>query len=176
MKVGTKPPSLARRVVLDMPTAGWRRPNEKCGGRKPPGEDDMELLTRAIAHPWLCDMMGHLTTRFYVGMFDDASYVLLSRSTGWSGDDPVWSGLGWADVRNEVEYKDEVPAGALVEIFGTITRVGTSSMETRYEMRRASSGALAATLAAKTVFFDLKQRKATPLTDAMRRGIERFAG
>lgn len=140
----------------------------------PPGKDKMELLTRAIAHPWLCDMMGHLTTRFYVGMFDDASYVLLSRSTGWSGDDPAWAGMGWADVRNEVDYKDEVPAGALVEIFGTITKVGNSSLEARYEMRRASSGALAATLAGKTVFFDLKQRKATPLTETMRQGIDRF--
>jgi acyl-CoA thioester hydrolase len=136
----------------------------------------MELLTRAIAQPWLCDMMGHLTTRFYVGMFDDASYVLLSRSTGWNGDDPAWAGFGWADVRNEVEYKDEVPAGALVEIFGTITKVGNSSLDTRYEMRRASTGGLAATLAAKTVFFDLKQRKASLLTEPMRKGIERFLG
>jgi acyl-CoA thioester hydrolase len=83
---------------------------------------------------------------------------------------------GWADVRHEIEYKDEVPAGALVEIFGTITRVGNSSLETRYEMRRASTGAVAATILAKTVFFDLKQRKASPLTEAMRQGIERFLG
>jgi len=135
----------------------------------------MELLTRAIAHPWLCDMMGHLTTRYYLGMFDDASYVLLSR-TGWNGDDPDWAGKGWADVRNEIEYKDEVPAGALVEIFGTVTKIGNSSLETRYEMRRASTGALAATLAAKTVFFDLKLRKATPLTDRMRENLQRLLG
>jgi len=27
-----------------------------------------------VAHPWLCDSMGHLTSRHYVAMFDDASY------------------------------------------------------------------------------------------------------
>ena len=26
----------------------------------------------AVVHPWLCDAMGHLTTRHYLGMFDDA--------------------------------------------------------------------------------------------------------
>jgi acyl-CoA thioester hydrolase len=143
---------------------------------QPPGEEEMELMIRAVVHPWLCDMMGHLTTRHYVGMFDDAAYALFAQATGWNADDPAFAGMGWADVRHEIEYKDEVPAGALVEIFGTITRVGNSSLETRYEMRRASTGAVAATILAKTVFFDLKQRKASPLTEAMRQGIERFLG
>ena len=43
-------------------------------------------------------------------------------------------------------------------------------------MRRASTGGLSATLVAKTVFFDLKLRKATPLTDAMRENIQRLLG
>ena len=33
---------------------------------------------RGVVHPWLCDAMGHLTTRHYVGMFDDAGYHLLA--------------------------------------------------------------------------------------------------
>ena len=37
--------------------------------------------------------MGHLTTRHYMAMFDDASYVLLSEATGWSPNDPEWAGL-----------------------------------------------------------------------------------
>lgn len=33
---------------------------------------------KGIAHPWLCDIMGHLNTRNYMAMFDNASMYFLS--------------------------------------------------------------------------------------------------
>ena len=52
----------------------------------------MISVQKCVAHPWMCDVLGHLTTRFYVGMFDDASYHLLHAVFGWTGasdDTPV---------------------------------------------------------------------------------------
>lgn len=132
----------------------------------------MILLSRSIVHPWLCDMMGHLTTRHYMAMFDDASYVLLSEATGWSPNDPEWAGLGWADVHQEIDYKDELPAGTIVEVTGGVKRIGSSSMETCFEMRRMNGKSLSAVMAAKTVFFDLSLRKAKPFTESMRARAE----
>jgi acyl-CoA thioester hydrolase len=127
----------------------------------------MILLTRSVVHPWLCDLMGHLTTRHYMAIFDDASYVLLSR-TGWSATEPEWAGKGWADVRHEIDYVAEVSAGTVVEIHGTVTKVGRTSIDSTMEMRKLHNGEVAAKLVAKTVFFDLAARKATPITDEMR--------
>jgi len=34
--------------------------------------EDVEIIVvnKSMAHPWECDVKGHLTTRFYVAMFD----------------------------------------------------------------------------------------------------------
>ena len=37
----------------------------------------MMVVNKAVAHPWECDVIGHLTTRFFVAMFDGASYHFL---------------------------------------------------------------------------------------------------
>ena len=44
----------------------------------------MYLLYKGIVHPWLCDVMGHMNVRHYMGMFDDASLQLLVETTGWN--------------------------------------------------------------------------------------------
>ena len=33
---------------------------------------------RGVVYPWLCDSMGHMTTRHYTAMFDDASYHMFA--------------------------------------------------------------------------------------------------
>lgn len=40
---------------------------------------------RGVVHPWLCDAMGHLTTRHYLAMFDDAIYHLYQQVFGYAG-------------------------------------------------------------------------------------------
>jgi len=37
----------------------------------------MVLVQKNVAHPWMCDILGHMTTRHYVAMFDDAAYHML---------------------------------------------------------------------------------------------------
>lgn len=131
----------------------------------------MRTLYKGVVHPWLCDAMGHLTTRHYMAMFDDASWQLLAEATGWSPDAPEFRGRGWADVRHEIDYRAELHAGALVRIEGRVTALGNTSLDTLYEMRCATTGTLAASMRAKTVFFDLETRRAIPLGDAMRSRI-----
>ncbi|MGD9914476.1 MAG: acyl-CoA thioesterase [Rhizobiaceae bacterium] len=128
----------------------------------------MILLTRAVVHPWLCDMMGHLTTRHYMGIFDDATYVLFGKATGWMPNDANWAGKGWADVRHEIDYVAELSAGTTVEVHGAVGKIGRTSMEYSLDVRSFPRGEVAARLGGKSVFFDLVARKATPITDAMR--------
>jgi acyl-CoA thioester hydrolase len=128
----------------------------------------MYLLHKGIVHPWLCDVMGHMNVRHYMGMFDDASFQLLAEATGWFPSAKDWQGKGWADVRHEIDYQGELYAGALVEIEGGITKIGNSSFTASFVMKNKMTGEKAATMTAKVVFFDLEARCSMSLTHDIR--------
>lgn len=125
---------------------------------------------RGVVHPWLCDQMGHMTTRHYVAMFDDASYHLLAAI----GFTPAHldRGVGFADVRMTIEYRAELRAGTLVVVTGEVTRVDERSMTARYEMAALPDLAVAAELELVTVQFDLAARRAIPLLPEIRTGAK----
>jgi acyl-CoA thioester hydrolase len=123
---------------------------------------------KGVCHPWLCDSMGHLTTRHYMAMFDDASYHFLNRVFGWSGTDSQKNNVGWADVKHTIEYLLEVRSGQLLDITGVLSKVGGKSITVSYEMRECESNKIVATLTSISVLFDTEAREAISLTDDMR--------
>jgi len=128
----------------------------------------MMIVNKAVAHPWLCDIMGHLTTRHYVAMFDDASYHFLFNVFGWSGATDDSGGMGWVDVRHIIEYKAEVAAGDVLEVQASMVKIGSKSLTARYEMINLGNDELAATLECIYVLFDMKGRHSLALTDQLR--------
>jgi acyl-CoA thioester hydrolase len=126
---------------------------------------------RTVAHPWQCDVMGHLSTPNYLAIFDIASYHLFA-AAGASPSRTVPAGLGWADVRHEIEYKTEIKAGALLRVQSATVRVGGKSVTHRHELRDVDDDGLRATLLATTVAFDLQARAAVPIPEALRAGFE----
>ena len=126
-----------------------------------------------VVHPWLCDAMGHLTTRHYVGMFDDASYHLLAALDA-NLDEMRQEDRGFADVKSTLEYKGELHSGALIEIRSTLLSLGNKSFTHRHAMYNRGNSQLAATMENTTVAFDLKTRRAVPLFDHFRRASERY--
>ena len=126
-----------------------------------------------VVQPWLCDTMGHLTTRHYVGMFDDSHWHFFAE-LGANQEEMLERGEGFADVKSTLEYKQELHNGALVVIKGTILSLGGKSFVHRHEMYNRCSGELAATMENITVAFDLKARKAVPLFPYFREAAERY--
>ena len=125
---------------------------------------------RGVAHPWQCDTMGHMNTRFYSAIYDDASFQFLGRLAP-SG--PLReAGLGWADVRQLIEYKHEVAAGALLLVRTLLQRLGRTSVAYRHELRDAETDRLHSTSEQVTVLFDLAARAAAPLDEAIHRRAE----
>ncbi len=116
----------------------------------------------AVVHPWLCDAMGHLTTRNYLGMFDDAAYQLFAL-LGYDAAAAEAEHWGWADVRHEIDYRAELRAGAVVRVDGRVTALGRSSIQCAYRLFDRAAPTPAATLVAKTVCFDLAARGSRPL-------------
>ncbi|WP_300318970.1 acyl-CoA thioesterase [Idiomarina sp.] len=122
---------------------------------------------QGVIHPWLCDEMGHLNTRNYVGMFDDAMQHFM-RCLGHNASEARKDNLGWADVRHEIDYVAEVPVGALVHIDCQVEKLGNKSIRYRQTMYLSDTGEVAAENVATSVLFDMKARKAVPLPDAFR--------
>lgn len=121
-----------------------------------------------VAHPWMCDAMGHMNVRYYMAMFDDASFQLLGRLTGVEKD----KSLGWADVRHEIEYKHETAAGTLVTIRSHVTRIGRTSVTYRHILTGSLEGELHAEATTTSVRFDLSARKAIELDAGVRSRAE----
>ena len=131
------------------------------------------IVNKAVAHPWLCDVMGHLTTRHYVAMFDDASYHFLFNVFGWSGATDEDGETGWVDVRHLIEYRAEVSAGDVLEVRASMVKIGTKSITACYEMTNLGKNELAATLECIYVLFDMKKRQGLVLTGQLRKMAEK---
>lgn len=128
----------------------------------------MISVHKNIAHPWQCDILGHMTTRFYMAMFDDASYHFLHHLFGWNGARDENGEYGCVDVRHTINYQAEVDAGDLLEVRAELLKVGGKSMTVSYEMINLGSGDVAATLESVVVLFDLENRRAVTIPDELR--------
>ncbi len=128
----------------------------------------MMVVQKGVAHPWMCDVIGHMTTRHYVAMFDDAAYHLLYSVFGWAGASDPDGKIGWSDARHVIEYKAEVLAGDVLAVRAGLTRVGTKSITIFYEMTNLDKNEIAATLECVCVLIDLKARKSVELTKELR--------
>ncbi len=132
------------------------------------------IVYKGINHPNLCDVMGHMTTRHYVAMFDDGSYHFLHTVFGWSAEHLTKEKTGWADVRHVIEYQAEVAEGDLLEITAQLLKIGNKSITVLYEMQNVSKKALAATLESTSVYFDLEARTAIPITSTMKVTAQKY--
>ena len=132
------------------------------------------VVYKGVCHPTLCDVMGHMTTRHYIAMFDDGSYHFLHALFGWSGEQASIDKKGWADVRHIIDYQAEVAAGDLLEIDAQLVKVGNKSMAVEYQMRNISRNQLAASLHSTSVYFDLEARSSIPITTEMKKAATAF--
>lgn len=117
-----------------------------------------------VAHPWLCDVMGHMNARHIYAAFDDAGFVLLDR-LGFVTRPSAHEHEGWADVRAEVQFTHEIAAGTVMRVHSKIARLGRTSFTHRHEL--VSGGDVRhATAQVTTVHFDLINRKAVVLPES----------
>ncbi len=120
----------------------------------------MRKITQfAVAHPWLCDVIGHLNTRHYHGMFDDTLFVLLDE-LGYPAATAHGSGVAFVDVRNELEYRAEVVSGAVVRIQAYIEKIGTKSITAFFSMTTLDGAKIHATMRAVLVSSNVIAKKA----------------
>lgn len=125
---------------------------------------------RVVAHPWCCDVMGHMNARHIYSVFDDAGLNLLGL-IGWQFEIEERPRYGWADVKANIEYRHEIRAGCSLQVLSSILEVGKSSFSQRHALRSAMGDTVHAVMTMKTVFFDLHSRVSAPLPPDIRRNL-----
>lgn len=122
----------------------------------------------AVCHPWQCDVMGHLNTRFYAALFDDASLQFVGMLS--SGEA---SNLGWADVKIDTTFMKEVHAGTLMSVETKLEKLGRTSITYRHTIRSRTENDVLAEALVTSVRFDLDRRKSVEISAAVREAAER---
>jgi acyl-CoA thioester hydrolase len=126
---------------------------------------------KSVAHPWLCDAMGHMSARYIYGLFDDAAYIFFA-AVGGGPRELSERSLGWADVKVEIEYHEEIRGGDTVSILSGLERLGNKSVSSWHVMTRQSDGKKLSSAKLVTVQFDLSRRCAVALDAGIRKRLE----
>jgi acyl-CoA thioester hydrolase len=115
------------------------------------------------------DAMGHLNNVVYLKYLESArqKYWLAMRASTdfWDVDFVV--------AHSEIDYRSSVSMGEVLEIEIHVTRMGASSFDFSYVVRR-DGGELVAEAMTTQVSFDWKSRSKKPLSEERRKQIEAF--
>jgi len=109
----------------------------------------------------------HLCHAAFEDFFDDVapfSYPSLIRDRR----------LGFPTVHIDADYKAPLAYGDTAIVTIAITKVGTSSIGARYEIRRRRDSVLAFTAAITAVLINLDTGRPVPLTDELKAVFERY--
>ena len=101
------------------------------------------------------------------------AFASLLAEVGFTGDYMRSTGMGFADVKHEIEYKAEQRAGDRIAITGGFSKLGSSSAEVRLRMRNPDTGETAAVSRITSVHFNLTERRSEPMPEEAR---EKIAG
>ena len=129
------------------------------------------LTYRGAVYPWHCDHMGHFNVMYYVGKFDEATWHLMAAV----GITPTYvreEKRGMAGVQQNITYKRELFAGAIVEIWSHFVSVGERKMVWIHEMRDAENGEVCAICELTAVHIDREKRRAAPFPPEIRARTE----
>ena len=133
------------------------------------------MTYRGTVYPWQCDHIGHLNVMWYVGKFDEASWYLMA-AVGITPSYMRDEQRGMAGVQQNITYKRELLAGAIVEIRSHIVSVGERKLSWVHEMRDAENDEVCAICELTAVHMDRVARRATPFPPNVKRLAQELLG
>jgi acyl-CoA thioester hydrolase len=140
------------------------RKHSDGGGKVMP---EASLTFRGCVMPWHCDQMGHMNARHIYACFDDATGVFADQLGAGFGK-VASSGLGWADVHQEIEFMHELRNGSAITVATTLLALGRSSIQFRHDLRSHGSPEAAAQMTCKSVRFNTTTRRSLPIEEELR--------
>jgi acyl-CoA thioester hydrolase len=131
---------------------------------------DFPVTFRGIVYPWHLDHMDHMNVQHYVGMFDQASWVLLA----WLGLDNKYfaeNHRGMAALEQTISYKSELRAGDMFEIRSKVVEVREKTIRFLHNMQKVGANTLAASTTILGVHIDADARRSAPLPVGLRERV-----
>ena len=123
--------------------------------------EQMFVTYRGVVYPWQCDHVGHMNVMWYVGKFDEATWQMFAAI----GVTPTYlrqEGRGMAAVRQNITYRRELQAGAVISIRTGILEMRERVIRFYHEMINDETGEIAAATVITGVHLDMQTRKACP--------------
>jgi acyl-CoA thioester hydrolase len=136
---------------------------------------DSSETYRGVVYPWQCDHMGHMNVMWYVGKFDEATWVFFDR-IGLTREFLAAQARGMAAVDQRITYRRELRAGDVVAVDTTLLEVRDKALRFVHRMKLAASGEVAALTMLTAVHLDTERRKATTLPVDIRSRAEASVG
>ncbi len=128
----------------------------------------MSLLTyKGAVYPWHCDHVGHMNVMWYVGKFDEGTWQLFN-AIGLTASYMKAHDCGMAAVDQQISYKRELHAGAVVTIMSRVLEVKEKMIIFTHEMMNDETQEIAATTTLKALHIDTKMRKSRPFAEEIR--------
>ena len=106
-----------------------------------------------------CDSLGHVNNAVYLTYLEEARVALREQF-----------GLTWTEMilaRCEIDFRDQVSVGEVVEVTVWPTRVGNKSFDLAYELKVGDR--LVAEAKTVLVAYDYERGESVPLPDAWRK-------
>jgi len=116
------------------------------------------------------DAFGHVNNAVYLTYFEWARARLWFALTGAAG---VPADIGFIVARAEIDFKLQIGMEP-IDICIRITEMRNTSFDTTYEIRKRSSGQVAATGLVVVVLFDWKSQAKMPISDELRQKVRDF--
>jgi acyl-CoA thioester hydrolase len=116
---------------------------------------------RGAVYPWHCDQMGHMNVMWYVEKFDEATWHLMNAI----GVTPSYirdERRGVAGLQQNITYKRELFAGAIVEIRSHLVSIFDRKIVFVHEMRDAERDLVCAICELTAAHMDRDSRRAVP--------------
>jgi len=128
---------------------------------------------RGTVQPWHCDHMGHMNVMWYVGKFDEGTWVFFTTL----GITPTYlreAGRGLSAVQQNITYRRELMAGECIEVVTTLTEIRERVIRFTHEMRVVESGEVAASCELTGVHIDRDARKSCAFPEDIRQAALQF--
>jgi len=113
------------------------------------------------------DAFGHVNNAVYLTYFEWARAQLWFALTGAAG---LPSDIGFIVARAEIDFKLQIGMEP-IDICVRIGAIRNTSFDTIYEIRKRSTGQVAATGMVVVVLFDWKAQTKVPVSDALRQKV-----
>jgi len=116
------------------------------------------------------DAFGHVNNAVYLTYFEWARAQLWFALTGAAG---IPSDIGFIVARAEIDFRLQIEMEP-IDICVRVGEMRNTSFDTKYEIRKRSTGQVAATGRVVVVLFDWKAQTKMPISDGLRRRVRAF--